>query len=105
MDVAASEFFKDGKYDLDFKNKDSKPADWITSEALCEMYKGFVRDAPVVSIEDPFDQDDWAGWTKVNKMLDKINVLQCIIGNIFKPKYYTCTCLYKKCIILFLVDS
>merc|ERR1712088_760801 len=29
MDVAASEFFKDGKYDLDFKNKDSKPEDWI----------------------------------------------------------------------------
>ena len=65
MDVAASEFFKDGKYDLDFKNKDSKPEDWITSDALCEMYKGFVKDAPVVSIEDPFDQDDWAGWTKV----------------------------------------
>merc|ERR1739846_22108 len=65
MDVAASEFFKDGKYDLDFKNKDSNPADWITSEALCEMYKGFIQDAPVVSIEDPFDQDDWAGWTKL----------------------------------------
>merc|ERR1712020_174694 len=65
MDVAASEFFKDGKYDLDFKNKDSNPADWISSDELCEMYKGFVRDAPVVSIEDPFDQDDWAGWTKL----------------------------------------
>merc|ERR1712055_1156789 len=65
MDVAASEFFKDGKYDLDFKNKDSKPADWITSDKLCDMYKGFVKDAPVVSIEDPFDQDDWEGWTKL----------------------------------------
>merc|ERR1740124_60402 len=39
MDVAASEFFRDGKYDLDFKNKDSKPEDWISSDALCEMYK------------------------------------------------------------------
>jgi len=70
MDVAASEFFKDGKYDLDFKNKDSKPEDWISSDALCEMYKGFVKDAPVVSIEDPFDQDDWAGWTKLTAETD-----------------------------------
>ena len=38
MDVAASEFFKDGKYDLDFKNKDSKPEDWISSGELCEMF-------------------------------------------------------------------
>merc|ERR1719423_490171 len=60
----------DGKYDLDFKNKDSKPEDWITSDALCEMYKGFVKDAPVVSIEDPFDQDDWAGWTKLTAETD-----------------------------------
>ena len=30
MDVAASEFFKDGKYDLDFKNKDSKPETWVS---------------------------------------------------------------------------
>jgi len=70
MDVAASEFFKDGKYDLDFKNDASKPEDWITSDELCEMYKGFVRDAPVVSIEDPFDQDDWAGWTKLTAETD-----------------------------------
>merc|ERR1712141_471287 len=70
MDVAASEFFKDGKYDLDFKNKDSKPEDWITSDALCEMYKGFVKDDPVVSIEDPFDQDDWEGWTKLTAETD-----------------------------------
>ena len=56
MDVAASEFHKDGKYDLDFKNPNSNPADWISSEKLGEMYKGFIKDAPVISIEDPFDQ-------------------------------------------------
>ena len=65
MDVAASEFRKGEKYDLDFKNEASKEADWISSEALCEMYQGFIKDFPVVSIEDPFDQDDWAGWTKL----------------------------------------
>merc|ERR1719322_139290 len=70
MDVAASEFRKGEKYDLDFKNPETKEADWITSDALCEMYKGFIKNAPVVSIEDAFDQDDWAGWTKLNSETD-----------------------------------
>lgn len=65
MDVAASEFRKGDKYDLDFKNPESKEADWISSDALGEMYKGFIKDFPVTSIEDPFDQDDWEGWTKL----------------------------------------
>jgi len=66
MDVAASEFCKEGnKYDLDFKNPESKPEDWINTDQLCEMYHGFIKDYPVVSIEDGFDQDDWEGWTKL----------------------------------------
>eukprot|EP00088_Acartia_fossae_P034686 TRINITY_DN3560_c0_g1_i4.p1 TRINITY_DN3560_c0_g1~~TRINITY_DN3560_c0_g1_i4.p1 ORF type:complete len:433 (-),score=171.65 TRINITY_DN3560_c0_g1_i4:196-1494(-) len=65
MDIAASEFFKNGKYDLDFKNPESKEEDWISSDQLGEMYKGFIKDYPVVSIEDPFDQDDWEGYTKL----------------------------------------
>ena len=40
MDIAASEFFKDGKYDLDFKNPETKEEDWITSDQLLEMYQG-----------------------------------------------------------------
>jgi enolase len=65
MDIAASEFFKEGKYDLDFKNPESKPADWISSDQLGDMYKQFIKDYPVVSIEDPFDQDDWEGYSKL----------------------------------------
>merc|ERR1712218_57119 len=65
MDIAASEFCKDGKYDLDFKNPESKPEDWITSDQLAEMYQGFIKDYPVLSIEDPFDQDDWEGYAKL----------------------------------------
>lgn len=65
MDVAASEFYKDGKYDLDFKNKNSDPSKWVTSEGLLDIYKGFVKDYPIVSIEDPFDQDDWDGYAKM----------------------------------------
>ena len=57
MDVAASEFCKEGnKYDLDFKNPHSKSEDWVSTDKLCEMYHGFIKDAPVVSIEDGFDQ-------------------------------------------------
>uniref|UniRef100_A0A8C9CWL1 Beta-enolase n=1 Tax=Phocoena sinus TaxID=42100 RepID=A0A8C9CWL1_PHOSS len=62
MDVAASEFYRHGKYDLDFKSPDD-PARHITGEKLGELYKSFIKNYPVVSIEDPFDQDDWATWT------------------------------------------
>ena len=65
MDVAASEFCKDGKYDLDFKNEASKPEDYQTGDQMLEMYKGFARDYPVVTIEDPYDQDDWDAYTKM----------------------------------------
>jgi len=70
MDVAASEFYKDGKYDLDFKNPDSNPDDWKSSDELGDLYRGFINDAPVISIEDPFDQDDWEGWTALNGSVD-----------------------------------
>uniref|UniRef100_A0A9J7XRZ8 phosphopyruvate hydratase n=2 Tax=Cyprinus carpio TaxID=7962 RepID=A0A9J7XRZ8_CYPCA len=64
MDVAASEFYRDGKYDLDFKSPPN-PDRHITSDELVEIYQTFVNDYPVVSIEDPFDQDDWAAWTNM----------------------------------------
>lgn len=65
MDVAASEFYKEKKYDLDFKNKDSKPAEWLESDKLGELYGDFIANYPIVSIEDPFDQDDWDAYTKL----------------------------------------
>jgi enolase len=69
MDVAASEFKKekDGKpvYDLDFKNKDgSDPSTWLDGDQMLALYDTFIKEYPVVSIEDAFDQDDWANWTK-----------------------------------------
>jgi enolase len=70
MDVAASEFCKDGKYDLDFKNEASKPEDYKTGEEILQIYKKFVADYPVVTIEDPFDQDDWAAYTKMTSEMD-----------------------------------
>ncbi|CAI5791619.1 betabeta-enolase [Podarcis lilfordi] len=63
MDVAASEFFRKGKYDLDFKSPDD-PNRYISGDKLGELYQSFIKNYPVVSIEDPFDQDDWETWSK-----------------------------------------
>ncbi|KXN74416.1 enolase [Conidiobolus coronatus NRRL 28638] len=63
MDVAASEFYKDGKYDLDFKNENSDSSKWLSGSELSQLYQDFAKEYPIVSIEDPFDQDDWEAWT------------------------------------------
>merc|ERR1712007_338930 len=54
-DVAASEFWINGKYDLDFKNENSKPADWKTGAEMSTYYQEWFKKYPFVSIEDPFD--------------------------------------------------
>lgn len=69
--MAASEFFtRDGKYDLNFKKQPNDSAHVYTAQSLCELYKEFVRDFPIVSIEDPFDQDDWSSWTSLQSSVD-----------------------------------
>ncbi|CAK4624072.1 hypothetical protein LEN26_006347 [Aphanomyces euteiches] len=59
MDVASSEFYtEDKRYDLNFKNAGSKePA--LTGDQLGQLYKDLAKEFPIISIEDPFDQDDW----------------------------------------------
>lgn len=66
MDVAASEFYKNGKYDLDFKNPNSDPSTYLSPDKLADLYREFVNEYPVTSIEDPFDQDDWDAWTALS---------------------------------------
>lgn len=63
LDVASSEFYKEGKYDLDFKNPKSDPSKWISGQELAALYKAYIEKYPIVSIEDPFDQDDWDAWS------------------------------------------
>lgn len=63
LDVASSEFYKDGKYDLDFKNPNSDKSKWVSGAELAKIYQGYIEKYPIVSIEDPFDQDDWEAWT------------------------------------------
>ncbi|RHZ69363.1 hypothetical protein Glove_284g99 [Diversispora epigaea] len=71
MDVAASEFYKEGKYDLDFKNPNSDETKWISGHELSDLYNKFVEEYPIVSIEDPFDQDDWGAWSHLT---DRVNI-------------------------------
>ena len=59
IDVAASEFYKDGEYDLEFKNPDSPPEIKRTAPEMIGYYKGWLSKYPFVSIEDPIDQDNW----------------------------------------------
>ncbi|MDM8083215.1 phosphopyruvate hydratase [Cellulomonas cellasea] len=54
LDVAATEFFKDGAYQ--FEGRAFTPAEMI------EYYEGLVRDYPLVSIEDPLSEDEWDSW-------------------------------------------
>lgn len=62
MDCAASEFYVEDtkKYDLHFKDeKLSKEVPHISNKELNKIYEKYVKNYPIVSIEDPFDQDDW----------------------------------------------
>jgi enolase len=72
MDVASSEFYneKEKKYDLDFKNPDSDPTKWVTYEQLADQYKTLASKYPIVSIEDPFAEDDWEAWSYFFKTSD-----------------------------------
>ncbi|CAJ1888495.1 unnamed protein product [Sphenostylis stenocarpa] len=66
MDVAASEFYKEDKtYDLNFKEDNNDGSQKISGDALKDLYKSFVSEYPIVSIEDPFDQDDWEHYAKL----------------------------------------
>lgn len=50
-------------YDLAFKTEDSDPDDYLEAEALRDQYVEMLAEFPtIVSIEDPFDQEDWEGW-------------------------------------------
>ncbi|KAF8472782.1 enolase BAC82549-penicillium chrysogenum [Kalaharituber pfeilii] len=72
MDVASSEFYKEEekKYDLDFKNPDSDKSKWLTFEQLADLYKELAAKYPIVSIEDPFAEDDWEAWSHFQKNSD-----------------------------------
>ena len=63
LDVAATEFYTDGKYNFDQKK--------ISGEELGEIYSGWADEYPLLSIEDPFDEDDWDSWNLLTKKIGK----------------------------------
>ena len=65
IDVAASEFYHDGIYDLAGENKK------LTTEELVEYYEELVNKYPIVSIEDPVDENDWEGFKLVTDRIGK----------------------------------
>jgi len=69
MDVAASEFKLEGKdcYDLGMWYPDAEKSEdlKLTGKQLADFYKSLCKDYPMVTIEDPFDQDDWESWTSL----------------------------------------
>jgi len=78
-DVAASEFWKDDikKYDLDFKAEGGGKGDMLkTADEMITYYKAWFDKYPFVSIEDPFDQDDWAAYSKFQAALG--NTMQVV---------------------------
>ena len=70
IDVAASEFYKDGKYNLVGEGRS------LTTDELIEFYEELVSKYPIISIEDPVDENDWEGFTKITERLgDKIQLV------------------------------
>ena len=68
LDVASTEFFADGSYAFE---GEPRSAEWMTG-----YYESLVADFPVVSIEDPLAEDDWAGWVHLTDALgDRIQLV------------------------------
>jgi len=70
IDVAASEFYKDGKYVLAGENRS------LTTEELINFYEELVNTYPIISIEDPVDENDWEGFRLITERLgDRIQLV------------------------------
>lgn len=61
MDVAATEFFKDGQYHVEGQAK--------STDEMIAYYAGLVADFPIVSIEDPLSEDEWSAWAAMTASL------------------------------------
>lgn len=68
IDVAASEFYSDGYYHVDGKD--------LTTDQLIDFYEELINTYPIVSIEDPVDENDWEGFRNITERLgDKIQLV------------------------------
>lgn len=70
MDAAASEYFKNGKYELTSEGRS------LSSDEMTDFYVDWVEKYPIISIEDGLDENDWDGWkVHTEKLGDKIQLV------------------------------
>ena len=75
LDSASSELFGEGEK-KGYKFWKSNPGKLFTADEMIELYTGWVNKYPIVSLEDPLDQDDWDGYVKLTKALgQKIQIV------------------------------
>jgi len=68
LDVAANELFKDGNYVVEGQTK--------STQDMIGYYTGLVTDFPIVSIEDPLAEDEWAGWQQITAAIgDRVQIV------------------------------
>jgi len=75
IDVAASEFYQDGKYVLKGEGRS------LTTEELIEFYEELTTKYPIISIEDPVDENDWEGFRLITERLG--NKIQLVGDDLF----------------------
>ena len=82
LDVASSEFYKDGFYELASENKK------FTNSEFIQLLKSWKKDYPIVSIEDGLDENDWSGWEELTKEIG--NDIQLVGDDLFvtNPKIF-----------------
>ena len=70
IDAAASELFKDGMYHIKGENK------ILNTDELADYWVNICEEFPIVSIEDPFDENDWDGFKKITNLIgDKVQIV------------------------------
>ncbi|MFD1773890.1 phosphopyruvate hydratase [Paenibacillus rhizophilus] len=75
MDVASTEFFKDGKYHLEGEGKSFTPAEFV------DLLSSWVDKYPIITIEDGCSEDDWEGWKLLTEKLG--NKIQLVGDDLF----------------------
>lgn len=70
LDAAATELYSDGKYHLAGEGRS------LTSSEMVSMWSGLVANHPIVSLEDPMDEEDWSGFAELTAAIgDKVQVV------------------------------
>ncbi|MDM1545929.1 phosphopyruvate hydratase [Ignatzschineria indica] len=75
LDIAASEFYKDGQYVLESENKS------FTSEEFAAFLEDWVNRYPIITIEDGMDEEDWEGWAVLTEKIG--NRVQIVGDDLF----------------------